>query len=47
MILAGLALAFAPQWDILVEAHAYALLVGVVGLVNAVRSAVAGRAAEA
>jgi hypothetical protein len=36
-----------PQWDILVEARAYALLVGVVGLVNAVWSAVAGRAAEA
>lgn len=46
MILAGLALAFARQWDTLVEARAYALLVGVVGLVNAIGGAVAGRAAE-
>lgn len=45
--LAGLALAFAEQWDALVEARAYALLVGLVGLVNAVWGAVGGRAADA
>ena len=41
IVLAGLALAFATQWDELVEARSYALAVGVVGLVNAVAGAVA------
>jgi hypothetical protein len=42
--LAGLLLALAPQWpEVLEEARTYALLVGLVGLVNAVAGAVARR----
>ena len=41
IVLAGLSLAFATQWDELVEARSYAVVVGVVGLVNAVMGAVA------
>jgi len=43
--LAGLSLAFAGQLDLLVEARAYALLVGLVGLVNVVAGAVSARSA--
>ncbi len=47
IVLAGLSLAFATQWDALVEARSYAAAVGLVGLVNAVAGAVATwRAAE-
>ncbi len=41
IVLAGLSLAFATQWDALVEARSYATAVGLVGLVNAVAGAVA------
>jgi len=40
IVLAGLSLAFAGQWDQLVEARFYAILVGLVGLANAVAGAV-------
>ena len=43
IVLAGLSLAFAGQWDVLVDARAYALLVGLVGLVNVVVGAVSAR----
>ncbi len=35
IVLAGLSLAFATQWDV-VEARSYAIAVGLVGLVNVV-----------
>ncbi|MDP9384337.1 MAG: hypothetical protein M3P50_03715 [Actinomycetota bacterium] len=40
IVLAGLSLAFATQWDELVEARSYAIAVGLVGLVNVVAGAV-------
>ncbi len=40
IVLAGLSLAFATQWDELVEARSYAMVVGLVGLVNVVAGAV-------
>ena len=43
IVLAGLSLAFASRWDLLVDAQFYGLLVGLVGLVNAVAGAIAGR----
>lgn len=44
---AGLLLAFAPRWpEVLEEARVYALLVGAVGLANAVAGAVSLRAAD-
>ena len=43
IVLAGLSLAFASRWDVLVDAQAYALLVGLVGLVNAVAGAIGAR----
>lgn len=38
IVLAGLSLAFATQWDELVEARSYAIAVGLVGLVVGVVS---------
>ena len=43
IVIAGLSLAFAPQWEALVEARSYAIAVGLVGLVNAVAGAVSMR----
>ncbi len=40
IVLAGLSLAFAAQWDELVEARSYAIAVGLIGLVNVVAGAV-------
>jgi hypothetical protein len=45
IVLAGLSLAFASQWEALVETRTYAIAVGVVGLVNVVAGAVASRQA--
>ena len=43
IVLAGLALALSAQADVLTEARAYALAVGLVGLGNVVAGAVGGR----